>query len=267
MPPSWRFASAGNGARLLICIEGQCSICLPILGHVTQIAAGEDRTHDLRIMRPTRCQLCYCRPCRLCATDYYTQQCKVWFSAQLTGELANMSRGGDRSQLLPRDLILCHSAKAIIHDWLHACLGDHGHSYATAGTASGTPIPVMVTIVQTRHHADTQRNQTATTTTASHKKQCHQTATATTNANNNNLTQQNNSRSTHVVVWHSWRGGERRWQRRCRCQVLGGLSDEQGPPHGLSRGPMGGSSFSRLQCLLDFYLIDSLLGNAWASVV
>ena len=25
-------------------------------------AAGEDRTHDLRIMRPTRCQLRYCRP-------------------------------------------------------------------------------------------------------------------------------------------------------------------------------------------------------------
>ena len=24
-------------------------------------AAGEDRTHDLRIMRPTRCQLRYCR--------------------------------------------------------------------------------------------------------------------------------------------------------------------------------------------------------------
>ena len=116
VPPSWRFASAGNGARLLICIEGQCSICLPILEHVTLIAAGEDRTHDLRIMRPTRCQLRYCRPCRLCATDYYTQQCKVWFSAQLTGELANMSRGGDRSQLLPRDLILCHSARAIIHD-------------------------------------------------------------------------------------------------------------------------------------------------------
>ena len=26
-------------------------------------AAGEDRAHDLRIMRPTRCQLRYCRPC------------------------------------------------------------------------------------------------------------------------------------------------------------------------------------------------------------
>ena len=25
-----------------------------------QLVAGEDRTHDLRIMRPTRCQLRYC---------------------------------------------------------------------------------------------------------------------------------------------------------------------------------------------------------------
>ena len=31
------------------------------LGRWSKNAAGEDRTHDLRIMRPTRCQLRYCR--------------------------------------------------------------------------------------------------------------------------------------------------------------------------------------------------------------
>ena len=33
------------------------------LGRVLENAASEDRTHDLRIMRPTRCQLRYRRPC------------------------------------------------------------------------------------------------------------------------------------------------------------------------------------------------------------
>ena len=33
------------------------------LGQVLENAASEDRTHDLRIMRPTRCQLRYRRPC------------------------------------------------------------------------------------------------------------------------------------------------------------------------------------------------------------
>ena len=34
-----------------------------LLVGVVQNAAGEDRTPDLRIMRPTRCQLRYCRMC------------------------------------------------------------------------------------------------------------------------------------------------------------------------------------------------------------
>jgi hypothetical protein len=40
---------------------------IAIVSNVTMLtlgnAAGEDRAHDLRIMRPTRCQLRYCRSC------------------------------------------------------------------------------------------------------------------------------------------------------------------------------------------------------------
>ena len=40
-------------------------LCGLLVGLV-QNAAGEDRTPDLRIMRPTRCQLRYCRMCLHC---------------------------------------------------------------------------------------------------------------------------------------------------------------------------------------------------------
>ena len=37
-------------------------------------AAGEDRTPDLRIMRPTRCQLRYCRLCKQCCVIKHTAE-------------------------------------------------------------------------------------------------------------------------------------------------------------------------------------------------
>ena len=45
---------------------GFCMVWFGRLVVVVQNAAGEDRTPDLRIMRPTRCQLRYCRMCWHC---------------------------------------------------------------------------------------------------------------------------------------------------------------------------------------------------------
>ena len=45
---------------------GFCVVWFGLLVGVVQNAAGEDRTPDLRIMRPTRCKLRYCRMCLHC---------------------------------------------------------------------------------------------------------------------------------------------------------------------------------------------------------
>ena len=39
----------------------ECFARNSIIAWASRVAAGEDRTPDLRIMRPTRCQLRYCR--------------------------------------------------------------------------------------------------------------------------------------------------------------------------------------------------------------
>ena len=44
---------------------------------MTKIAAGEDRIPDLRIMRPTRCQLRYCRMCFL-EGHWFWAPCALW---------------------------------------------------------------------------------------------------------------------------------------------------------------------------------------------
>ena len=66
------------------------------LAAAVRTAAGEDRTHDLRIMRPTRCQLRYChdenfaklgassrmRPARSCAASISTRFWQVTQTAE-----------------------------------------------------------------------------------------------------------------------------------------------------------------------------------------
>jgi hypothetical protein len=49
---------------------GVCVVWFGLLAGAVQNAAGEDRTPDLRIMRPTRCQLRYCRMCLHCGGAY-----------------------------------------------------------------------------------------------------------------------------------------------------------------------------------------------------
>ena len=61
--------------QLFVPIHQQVSIA-PVVGIAIAIrnAAGEDRTPDLRIMRPTRCQLRYCRSARR-EFNVYNIQC------------------------------------------------------------------------------------------------------------------------------------------------------------------------------------------------
>ena len=47
----------------------------PAIRIPTKHAASEDRTHDLRIMRPTRCQLRYRRSCMMCILACLLNSC------------------------------------------------------------------------------------------------------------------------------------------------------------------------------------------------